>query len=134
MQEHCNPEHVKDNSNNSELRFLFWARQYLPHLRLMHLVRLRADLQYSARYLYFEVLNSNLGKDFQLPDVILDNISPRALLNLLEILDTFEQPDRLRLMVVGAKPVEDDDDDDDDDDGDESTDGGAATEAPPAKQ
>jgi hypothetical protein len=96
----------------------------------MHLVR--ADLQNSARTLYLEVLNSSLGKDFQLPDGILGDIAPGALLSLLQILDTFEQPDRLRLLVVDAKSVVDDDDDDDD--GDESTDGGAATEAPPAKQ
>jgi hypothetical protein len=113
---------VKDDSNNSELGFLFWARQYLPRRRLMDLVG--GDLQASARILYFEVLNSNLGEGLQLPEGILGDLSPTALLRLLGILNTFEQPDRLRLLVVGAKPAEDD----------ESTDGGAATEAPPAKE
>jgi hypothetical protein len=106
---------VKDDSNNSELRFLFWARKYLPHSRLLHLVR--EELQNSARNRYLEVLNSNLGKDFQLPVSILNDISPSALLSLLQILYSFEQPGPVR--VVGAK------------EDDESTDGGAPTDAPP---
>jgi hypothetical protein len=113
---------VKDNSSNSELGFPFWARQYLPPNRLIDLVG--GDLQDSARILYFEVLNINLGKDLQLCEGILGDLSPIALLRLLGLLNTFEQPDRLRSLLVGAESAEDD----------ESTDGGAATGAPPAKK